>query len=76
MDHSLEKTKVRIEPSLLELRSLRWKNTSKIEDITDNQYVRDATNYLLSGGIGHKGKHSDLWHRIKENMWKLICIRW
>eukprot|EP00972_Heterocapsa_arctica_P107300 15806767-Heterocapsa_arctica.AAC.1 len=29
-----------------------------IEVITDNQYVRDTSNYLLTGGALHKGKHS------------------
>jgi ribonuclease HI len=52
------------------------KSTGRIEVITDNQYVRDTTNYLLSGGIVHKGKHSDLWHRIYDNFGKLISIRW
>eukprot|EP00972_Heterocapsa_arctica_P085141 12545429-Heterocapsa_arctica.AAC.1 len=28
------------------------------------------------GGIVHKGKHSDLLHRIHDNIWKLISIRW
>eukprot|EP00972_Heterocapsa_arctica_P088404 13034737-Heterocapsa_arctica.AAC.1 len=36
------------------------KAIGQIEDITDNQYVRDTTNYLISGGTAHKGKHSDL----------------
>eukprot|EP00972_Heterocapsa_arctica_P008513 1242383-Heterocapsa_arctica.AAC.1 len=42
------------------------KSTGKIEEINDNQYVRDTTICLLSGGIVHKGKHSDRWHRIKR----------
>eukprot|EP00972_Heterocapsa_arctica_P065760 9707544-Heterocapsa_arctica.AAC.1 len=46
-----------------------------IEVITDNQYVRDTANLLLSGGIVHKGKHIDLWKRIKENLDTLINIR-
>eukprot|EP00972_Heterocapsa_arctica_P093286 13761581-Heterocapsa_arctica.AAC.1 len=44
--------------------------------ITDNQYVRDTAKYLLSGGVAHKGKHSDLWNRIKQHLDKLISIRW
>eukprot|EP00972_Heterocapsa_arctica_P100298 14790965-Heterocapsa_arctica.AAC.1 len=46
-----------------------------IEVITDNQYVRDTAKYLLSGGVAHKGKHSDLWNRIKQHLDKLITIR-
>eukprot|EP00972_Heterocapsa_arctica_P095536 14089355-Heterocapsa_arctica.AAC.1 len=52
------------------------KTTGKVEFITDNQHVRDTTNYLLSGGIVHKGNHSDLWTRINSNIGKLISIRW
>eukprot|EP00972_Heterocapsa_arctica_P077717 11463081-Heterocapsa_arctica.AAC.1 len=52
------------------------KSMSGIEVITDNQYVRDTANYLLSGGNVHKGKNSDLWNRIKQNVDKLISIRW
>ena len=52
------------------------KTIGKIEVITDNQYVRDTSNYLLSGGTVHKGKHSDLWTRIHSNIEKLISIRW
>eukprot|EP00972_Heterocapsa_arctica_P103966 15323145-Heterocapsa_arctica.AAC.1 len=47
-----------------------------IEVITDNQCVRDTANLLLSGGILHKGKHSDLWKRTKYNLDKLISIGW
>eukprot|EP00972_Heterocapsa_arctica_P115852 16450045-Heterocapsa_arctica.AAC.1 len=50
--------------------------SDRAEVITDNQYVRDTMNYLLSGGIVHNGKHSDLWHRINGNIGKLISIRW
>eukprot|EP00972_Heterocapsa_arctica_P058656 8648723-Heterocapsa_arctica.AAC.1 len=28
------------------------------------------------GGTVHKGKHSDLWTRIKDSIGKLISIRW
>eukprot|EP00972_Heterocapsa_arctica_P045713 6745251-Heterocapsa_arctica.AAC.1 len=52
------------------------KYTGRIEVITDNLYVRDTAINLLSGGIVHKGMHSDLWHRINENLGKLISIRW
>eukprot|EP00972_Heterocapsa_arctica_P014542 2140513-Heterocapsa_arctica.AAC.1 len=44
------------------------KTIGKNEVITDNQYVRDTTNYLLSGGTVHKGKHNDLWTRINSNI--------
>eukprot|EP00972_Heterocapsa_arctica_P061444 9061885-Heterocapsa_arctica.AAC.1 len=47
-----------------------------IEIITDNQYVRDTADYLLSGGIVQKGKHRDLWKRIEEHLDKLISNRW
>eukprot|EP00972_Heterocapsa_arctica_P058597 8641700-Heterocapsa_arctica.AAC.1 len=52
------------------------KSIGGIEVITDNQYVRDTANYLLTGGVVHKGKHSDLWNRIKNNLDKLNSIRW
>eukprot|EP00972_Heterocapsa_arctica_P047245 6970333-Heterocapsa_arctica.AAC.1 len=66
---------VRIELRL-ELCSLHWNNSQAKLRLSQNQYVRDTTNYLLSGGIVRNGKHSDLWRRIKENIWKLICIGW
>ncbi len=40
---------------------------SNIDIITDNQYVRDTAQYLETGGTVHKGKHFDLWTRIKTN---------
>eukprot|EP00972_Heterocapsa_arctica_P071829 10610149-Heterocapsa_arctica.AAC.1 len=52
------------------------KSIGKIEVITDNQYVRDTANGLLTGGLVHKGKHSDLWSRIQNNIGKLASIRW
>eukprot|EP00972_Heterocapsa_arctica_P015311 2255734-Heterocapsa_arctica.AAC.1 len=52
------------------------KSTGRIEVITDNMYVRDTTNEQLTGGTVHKGKHSDLWSRIYNNIGKLISIRW
>eukprot|EP00972_Heterocapsa_arctica_P047623 7023970-Heterocapsa_arctica.AAC.1 len=52
------------------------KSIGRIEVITDNQYVRDTANGLLTGGIVHKGKHSDLWNIIQNNIEKLISIRW
>eukprot|EP00972_Heterocapsa_arctica_P105260 15509341-Heterocapsa_arctica.AAC.1 len=41
------------------------------EVITDNQYVRDTAQYLAAGGMVHKGKHSDLWSRMKLHIGKL-----
>eukprot|EP00972_Heterocapsa_arctica_P070282 10382053-Heterocapsa_arctica.AAC.1 len=52
------------------------KTNCHLEVITDNRYVRDTATYLLAGGIGHKGKHSDLWQRVKDNIYKLIRIIW
>eukprot|EP00972_Heterocapsa_arctica_P095470 14080383-Heterocapsa_arctica.AAC.1 len=52
------------------------KRIGKIEVITDNQYVRDTANGLLAGATVHKGKHSDLWNRIQNNIGKLASIRW
>eukprot|EP00972_Heterocapsa_arctica_P114554 16442981-Heterocapsa_arctica.AAC.1 len=52
------------------------KSTGRIEVITDNMYVRDTAIELLTGGIVHKGKHSDLWSRIYNNIGTLISIRW
>eukprot|EP00972_Heterocapsa_arctica_P058983 8693030-Heterocapsa_arctica.AAC.1 len=31
---------------------------------------------MLTGGVAHKGKHSDLWNRTKNNLDKLNSIRW
>jgi ribonuclease HI len=47
-----------------------------IHVITDNQYVRNTAQYLEMGGTVHKGKHFDLWTRIKNNIWKMNSIRW
>eukprot|EP00972_Heterocapsa_arctica_P010784 1581608-Heterocapsa_arctica.AAC.1 len=52
------------------------KAENQIEVITDNQYVRDTAQYIAAGGTVHKGKHSDLWHRIKCLNHKLGHIRW
>eukprot|EP00972_Heterocapsa_arctica_P112698 16433280-Heterocapsa_arctica.AAC.1 len=52
------------------------KTIGNIELITDNQYVRDTTNELLTGGTVQKGKHSDLRTRINDNIGKLVSIRW
>eukprot|EP00972_Heterocapsa_arctica_P010031 1474461-Heterocapsa_arctica.AAC.1 len=52
------------------------KTTGCIVVIADSQYVRDTANYLLSCGIVHKGKRSDLWNIIKDKLDKLISIRW
>jgi ribonuclease HI len=52
------------------------KTIGRIEVITDNMYVRDTTNGLLTGDIVHKGKNSDLWSRIYDHMDKIVSIRW
>eukprot|EP00972_Heterocapsa_arctica_P053790 7922799-Heterocapsa_arctica.AAC.1 len=52
------------------------KSIGGIEVITDNQYVRDTANDLLTGGVVHKGKHSDLCNRTNHNLDKLNNIRW
>eukprot|EP00972_Heterocapsa_arctica_P113499 16437399-Heterocapsa_arctica.AAC.1 len=52
------------------------KSENKIEVITGNQYVRDTAQYIAAGGTVHKGKHSDLLHRIKNHIHKLEHIRW
>eukprot|EP00972_Heterocapsa_arctica_P028913 4254087-Heterocapsa_arctica.AAC.1 len=50
-----EKTKVLIElRSGLYVLAALGKSTGRVDIITDNQYVRDTTNYLRSGGIVHK----------------------
>eukprot|EP00972_Heterocapsa_arctica_P002945 433816-Heterocapsa_arctica.AAC.1 len=40
------------------------------------EYVRDTAQCLAAGGLVHKGKHSDLWSRIKLHIGKLGLIRW
>eukprot|EP00972_Heterocapsa_arctica_P080497 11861594-Heterocapsa_arctica.AAC.1 len=52
------------------------KTKTRIDIITDNQYVRDTAHYLESGGNVHKGKHCDLWTRIKQHIHKMKSIRW
>eukprot|EP00972_Heterocapsa_arctica_P010176 1493357-Heterocapsa_arctica.AAC.1 len=52
------------------------KSENVIEVIMDNQYVRDAAQYLAAGGMVHKGKQSDLWCRIKLHIRKLGQTRW
>ena len=52
------------------------KSESVMDIITDNQYVRDTAQYLQSGGRVHKGKHFDLWTRIKQQIHKMSSIRW
>ncbi len=52
------------------------KSESVMDIITDNQYVRDTAQYLQSGGRVHKGKHFDLWNRIKQQIHKINNIRW
>eukprot|EP00972_Heterocapsa_arctica_P057139 8431633-Heterocapsa_arctica.AAC.1 len=52
------------------------KSEEIIEVITDNQSVRDTSQYLAAGGMVHKGKHSDLWNRIKSPVGELGHIRW
>eukprot|EP00972_Heterocapsa_arctica_P062214 9171692-Heterocapsa_arctica.AAC.1 len=47
-----------------------------VEVITDNQYVRDTATYFLAGGYVLKGKHSDLWQRVRDNIEHVISIRW
>eukprot|EP00972_Heterocapsa_arctica_P045783 6757156-Heterocapsa_arctica.AAC.1 len=44
--------------------------------MTDNQSVRDAAHYLAAGGVAHKGRHSDLWNIIKQQIAKMGHIRW
>eukprot|EP00972_Heterocapsa_arctica_P114830 16444577-Heterocapsa_arctica.AAC.1 len=44
------------------------KSIGRIEVITDNQYVRDTAKDLLTGGTVSKGKHSDLWSRLHNNL--------
>eukprot|EP00972_Heterocapsa_arctica_P003397 507643-Heterocapsa_arctica.AAC.1 len=51
------------------------KAENNIEVITDNQYVRDTAQYIVAGGTLHKGKHSDLWRKIKCQIHKLAHIR-
>eukprot|EP00972_Heterocapsa_arctica_P070472 10409797-Heterocapsa_arctica.AAC.1 len=50
-DQGSDRAEVRARLAALE------KAIGNIEVITDNQYVRDTTNYLISGGAVHKGKH-------------------
>ena len=52
------------------------KTIGRTEIITDNMYVRDTANSLLTGGQVLKGKSSDLWSRIHKHIDKLISIRW
>ncbi len=52
------------------------KNQVEIDIITDNQYVRNTAQYLQAGGAVHKGKHCDLWTRIKQQIHKMKSIRW
>jgi ribonuclease HI len=52
------------------------KTKGEIDIITDNQYVRNTAQYLESGGAVHKGKHCDLWTRIKQHIHKMKSIRW
>eukprot|EP00972_Heterocapsa_arctica_P108650 15999651-Heterocapsa_arctica.AAC.1 len=52
------------------------KAEDQIEVITDNQYVRNTAQYLASGGAVHKGKHCDLWTRIKQHINKMKSTRW
>eukprot|EP00972_Heterocapsa_arctica_P066661 9837462-Heterocapsa_arctica.AAC.1 len=35
-----------------------------------------TTQMLLTGGVVHKGKHSDLWNRTNHHLDKLISNRW
>eukprot|EP00972_Heterocapsa_arctica_P032927 4844407-Heterocapsa_arctica.AAC.1 len=48
------------------------KTIGRIEVITDNMYVRDTTNGLLTGGQVHKGKNIDLWNKMHNHIDKLI----
>eukprot|EP00972_Heterocapsa_arctica_P113904 16439702-Heterocapsa_arctica.AAC.2 len=41
------------------------KSIGGIEVITDSQSVRDTANYIITGGVVHTGKHSDLCNRIR-----------
>eukprot|EP00972_Heterocapsa_arctica_P041346 6099240-Heterocapsa_arctica.AAC.1 len=52
------------------------KTEDVIEVITDNQYVRGTAQYLATGGMVHKGQHSDPWGRIKLHICKLGNIIW
>ena len=52
------------------------KTKGPIDVIADNQYVRNTAQYLESGGTVHKGKHNDLWTRIKTQIHKMKSIRW
>eukprot|EP00972_Heterocapsa_arctica_P017669 2612065-Heterocapsa_arctica.AAC.1 len=44
------------------------KTEGDIDIITDNQDVRDTAQYLETGGTVHRGKHFDLWTRIKSQI--------
>eukprot|EP00972_Heterocapsa_arctica_P040438 5956629-Heterocapsa_arctica.AAC.1 len=52
------------------------KAEEEIEIITDNQHVRDTAQCIAAGRRAHKGKHSDLWNRIKSQIHKMTNIRW
>eukprot|EP00972_Heterocapsa_arctica_P048939 7210094-Heterocapsa_arctica.AAC.1 len=68
-NQSSDKAEVRALVAALE------KTEGVIDVITDNQYVRNTAQYFESGGVVHKGKHCDLWTRIKQQIHKMKSIR-